>query len=198
MSTEAWLLHKIPSGDTSLTLHLFSREYGRFSCVYRGGRLPKKQAIVQPLIPLWLTIHSSRGWHYVRHVEAIANSVSLNKDALFSALYMNELIQYLLPINEPYPELYERYQYTLQGLSLVTERLALEALLRQFEWLLLRCCGYALTAPPGVIIPPAHMQAIIQGEFVCVEVLKSAKRIMRQTINTVLEGKALQSRLFFR
>lgn len=222
MSTEAWLLHKTPSGDTSTRLHLFTREKGLVSCLYKGGRTPKKQAILQAFIPLWLSLDTNKDWYYVRNLETVSVALDLKGIALFAALYINELVYYALKPLDPYPELYDAYHYTLRALASVTERLAMEALLRKFEWALLCECGYMLSfddcesgravcgnqryrfvvgkgftaAADG--LSGAHILAISQGQFIDVAVLKTAKLIMRQAINHFLGGRELQSRRLFK
>ena len=217
MSTEAWFLHKYPSGDTSAQLSLFTREKGIVTCLYKGARTAKKQGLLQPFIPLWLSLDSKKDWHFVRHLESLASPLTFKHHALFAALYVNELIYLALKPLDPHPELYDAYQYTLQGLTTVSERLPIEALLRQFEWVLLAECGYRLglidaistnahyyqfiagkgfiSANNGWVARDVH--AIIQGEFNDVHVLKVAKLIMRQAIHQLLGGRELKSRSLF-
>jgi DNA repair protein RecO (recombination protein O) len=58
----------------------------------------------------------------------------LHGDALFSGLYLNELLMRLLPAEAPHPALFEHYTLTLQALAAGRP---LEPLLRSFEWRLL-------------------------------------------------------------
>jgi DNA repair protein RecO (recombination protein O) len=222
MTTEAWFLHKYPSGDTSAQLSLFTREKGIVTCLYKGARTAKKQSLLQPFIPLWLSLDSKKDWHFVRHLETLSTPLIFKNQTLFAALYVNELIHYALKPLDPHPELYEAYQYTLQGLTAVSERLAIESLLRQFEWMLLRECGYRLAIIDDALSSKANscnpyyryivgkgfiaastgfaredILAITQGQFNEVRILKVAKLIMRQAIHHLLGGRELKSRSLF-
>jgi len=218
MSTEAWLLHKVPSGETSVRLSLFTCDKGIVPCLYKGGRTPKKQAILQPFTPLCLFLNNNKDWYYARNLETTSAPLHMKGLSLFAALYINELVYYALKPLDPHPELYESYQYTLQGLASITEQLAIESLLRKFEWVLLRECGYMLSfmddresaaeyyqfvigkgftvAEEGLL--GDHIFAITQGQFIDVQVLKTAKLVMRQAITHLLGGRELKSRALFR
>ena len=215
MSAEAWLLHKSPSGDTSARLSLFTRDQGVVTCLYRGGRTVKKQAILQPFIPLWLSLDSKRDWHYVRSLETVTAPLPLKNSSLFCALYVNELLYYALKAFDPHPELYDVYEYTLKGLTVITEQVAMESLLRKFEWMLLGSCGYMLSfandtaeryrlvSGKGFVVdhkgvPGEDVIAITQGQFEDVRVLKSAKIIMRQAVDDLLGGRELKTRALFK
>lgn len=214
MNAEAWLLHKSPSGDTSARLSLFTRDQGIVTCLYRGGRTAKKQAILQPFIPLWLFLDSKRDWHYVRSLETVSAPLPLKNNSLFCALYVNELLYYALKAFDPHPELYDVYEYTLKGLAHITEQVAMESLLRKFEWMLLGSCGYMLSfaenaaaryrfvAGKGFVVdrngvPGEDVLAITRGQFEDVRVLKSAKLIMRQAVDDLLGGRELKTRALF-
>jgi DNA repair protein RecO (recombination protein O) len=215
---EAWLLSKIPSGDTSLRLHLFTRQKGVITCFYKGGRTPKKQAVLQSFVPLWLSLDTQKESHFARTVEAGAIPLSLTGHSLFSALYVNELVFYALKPFDSHPEVYDAYQYVLHGLTIAIERVAIESLLRRFEWVLLKTCGYRLAFAEGVLVSPDAFyhfdvgqgfvmakdgipadtaSAIVEGNFQNVLVLKSAKHIMRQAIDCLLVGRELKSRRLF-
>lgn len=221
MNTEAWLLHKTPSGDTSTQLSLFTPDEGMVTCLYKGGRTPGKQAVLQPFAPLWVSLDRTSHRIYVRRVESLSLPLAFQGDALFSALYVNELIYYTQRPFDPCPQLYEVYDDTLRGLAQGSERLAIETLLRQFEWALLGLCGYALTfedegqseslicsrhyhllpgrgfvaASDG--FPGQALLAISAGHFAEPEVLGVAKSVMRLAVNQLLGGRELKSRSLF-
>lgn len=198
MISEAWLIHKQPQGESSLRLIFFTREQGIFWCQYKGGRAFKKQIALQPFIPLWLHYREAYAYHYITSVEPITSAINLNRKALFSALYINELLYYSIKPEDPYPDLYAKYVQTINALTQDPQTTALERLLREFEWLLLKECGYQLHATPEMqaVIPPLSLTPIIQGHFID-EVLQPAKWVMRQAIDDLLEGKPLKSRQLF-
>lgn len=215
-SLEAWILHKTPSGDSSLRLTCFTRENGLINCLCKGGRTPKKQAILQPFQSLWLDLNSRKDWHFVRHVETLNSAFQLQGSSLFAGLYANEILYYALKPLDSVPELFEAYQQLIQGLSTMNERLGIEVLLRRFEWVLLKICGYSLSFSK-TINPQNYYQFIAgegfreaefgikgvdlidlaEGRLETLSVLKSAKLIMRQAIDHLLGGKVLKSRLLY-
>ncbi|STX29337.1 DNA repair protein RecO [Legionella beliardensis] len=224
-SLNAWLLHKQPLGDTSLKAIFYTREQGIIPCVYKGGRLPKKQTLLQPFIPLWLSVRHQKNsqWCYVSQIENTGPSLILNGDSLFAGLYINELIYYLLADSEPSTLFYDSYELTLKALAQTQARLELEAILRYFEYRLLQLCGYAFsytheaysyqlidlkkhyTFIAGHGFVPAHqgllgsdILALGQGQLNTPHLLKLAKHIMRQAINHALDGRALISRNLFK
>lgn len=223
-TVEAWVLHKRPSGDTSAQVTFFTREKGLLKCLAKGGRTPKRQALLQAFQPLWLAFDVRKDWYYSRHIEATATTtIPLVGHALFAGLYVNELLYYALNPLDPYPELYDAYLETLTGLTVSKERLEIEVLLRRFEWELLLSCGYSMSFTEA-----ANGEGAIQGHysyrFVATEgfvlsekgqlsgrdllllaeskldtpsLLKTAKFIMRQAIDHLLGGRLLKSRALY-
>ena len=219
---DAWLLHKSPSGDTSARISLLTQEKGVLNCLYKGGRTPKKQALLQPFIPLWLAVDSKKEYHFVRQIEMQRDILVLQGNSLFAGLYVNELVFYALKPMEPCPELFAIYQQTIQGLASLHDKLATEILLRRFEWALLLTCGYGISftheahsvmpinaqqfyqfvpeegfVPAGTGIRGEHILALAQGQFNEVSILKAAKWIMRQAIDHLLGGRELKSRKLY-
>ncbi len=84
-----------------------------------------------------------------------APPLRLREISLYSALYLNELLYYLLERQTAYPELFDYYR---QALQLLTEAGSPEPVLRQFELLLLEALGYGidftLDALSGLPIEP--------------------------------------------
>ncbi|MDI9818549.1 MULTISPECIES: DNA repair protein RecO [unclassified Legionella] len=220
---EAWVLHKRPSGDSSLYITFFTRERGILHCLCKGGRTPKKQAILQAFTPLWLSVENRKGRHYMQQVENNALPLELKGNRLFAALYINELLYYLLSPLESQIELFDVYLETLHGLAAAMDNLTIEILLRRFEWALLLACGqqvsftreansthlinsnlnYQFVANEGFIpanegyIAGKEILALAQGCFNEVRTLKVAKFIMRQAIDHLLGGRELKSRALF-
>lgn len=221
MNSEAWFLHKTLSGNSSAKVTFFTRDKGIMTCLFKGASKSKKQGLLQPFIPLWLVIDSKKQWHYLKSLESLNAALVFKGEALFSALYVNELIYYALEPLGVYPALYERYEYTLKGLTIASDRLATESLLRGFEWTLLNSCGllcsftkdiygHAIEASHRYQLQSGHgfikaekgllgedILTIGLGEFTEIRVLKSAKIIMRQAINHALNGRELSSRQLF-
>lgn len=219
---EAWVVHKQWSGDTSARVTFFTRDSGLVHCLCRGGRTPKKQALLQAFTPLWLTVDERYERLYMKTLESISPSLPLEGHALFSALYVNEILYYILKPQAPDPALFDAYLYTLNGLTLAKDRLVLEVLLRRFEWALLNSCGYSFSltyearseepiqmdkhyqfiAGEGFVlsargIPGAHIFSLAQDNLAEPGCLHSAKMIMRKAVDHLLGGREIKARALY-
>ncbi len=168
ISVDGWIIHKQWSGDTSARVTFFTREHGLIIALFKGGRVPKKQAILQAFTPIWVYLRERLGWYYVQKVEPLSCSPSLARPQLFAGLYINELLYHLLKPLDAHPELYDAYETTVCSIGLLdnAERLnlnyqqtfshgGLEVLLRRFEWTLLSTIGhgYSLTHDARTRLP---------------------------------------------
>lgn len=221
-SLSAWCIHKQWSGNTSARVSFFTSELGLVQALYKGGRTPKKQALLQPFTPLWIHLQERHHHYYVQTVEPNAPSLPLVGTALFSALYLNELVHHTLKPLAAEPELFQAYAYVLQHLSLTREQLSIETLLRRFEWSLLHAAGhhfslthdaqtgllvnkekhYHFIAGKGVVLAAEgilgeHLLALAADDLSTSDYLKSAKIIMRQAIDYLLGGKEIKSRSLY-
>ncbi|WED43860.1 DNA repair protein RecO [Legionella cardiaca] len=220
-SFEAWVIHKRLSGDTSVHVTFFTREKGIVNCLCKGGRTPKKQALLQAFTPLWLAVEMRKEWYYARQFESNSLSLDIKSSALFAGLYINELLYYTLRPLDPHTELFDVYVETLQQLTITTDNLAIEVLLRRFEWHLLMACGQAISfteahsgndiasdgyyqfianegfLPTNTGLSGKDILALAEGHLNDVHVLKIAKFIMRQAIDHLLGGKPLKSRALY-
>lgn len=219
---QAWLIHKTPTGDTSLRLRFFTHERGMIDCHYRGGRAAKKNAALQAFTPLWLLLNERHQWLYVKSLENSGLPLTLTGPSLFAALYVNELIFHTVTPQEHDELLFTAYQNTLRALETHQHQSAIEISLRRFEQSLLSACGYSLTlttesnvsepikstafyqyrAGQGFKesetgIPGLHLLAIANDNLDDPQVLKTAKRIMRHAIDHLLGGRQLKSRSLY-
>jgi DNA repair protein RecO (recombination protein O) len=221
-SLHAWLIHKQWSGDTSARAYFFTAELGLVHCLYKGGRTPKKQALLQPFIPLWVHFAERYEHYYAQSLENHAATLPLKGTSLFSALYLNELIYYALKPLAPETELFQAYEFALHHLTQAEHQMTIEVLLRRFEWSLLRACGhsfslmheahtgqlvnpnsyYQFVAGLGMVlaqkgIPGEHILALAADDLTQIDYLKSAKIIMRQAINHLLGGREIKARSLY-
>jgi DNA repair protein RecO (recombination protein O) len=219
---EAWVLHKQWSGDTSARVSFFTRELGLIHCLCKGGRTPKKQALLQAFTPLWLTVEERYERFFAKTIESISPTLPLEGHSLFSALYVNEILYYALSPHYADAALFGAYLFTLNGLVSTKDRGGLEALLRRFEWTLLHTCGssfsltheagtgesiaedlcYHFIAGEGFVvanqgIPGAHILALAEDNLDEADCLKSAKIIMRKAINHLLGGREIKARALY-
>ncbi len=138
-----WLLHSRPYRDTSMLLDFYTEESGRVSAIARGIRNPKakNKALLQPFIPLNISISGRSELQNLQQVEARSSALFLKGEYLFSALYVNELMVRLVAGHERDKELFIAYSSVLIALS---EGAEIEPLLRSFELRLLENLGYGL------------------------------------------------------
>ncbi len=221
-AVSAWFLHKRPSGDTSLRVSFFTREYGIIEALYKGGRTPKKQAILQPFMPLWLVFDVRNNWYYVQKLECEFQAFVLPGLALFAGLYVNEILYSMIKPQDACSRLFSAYVKTIESLATATCRLTVEPILRRFERQLLNTAGYALSliheAESGELIAAertyqfmagvglisakngflgAHILAIAAGNFDDVNTLRTAKMIHRVAIAHAMDGKVIQTRALY-
>ena len=156
-------------------------------------------------------------------MESAGISTWLNGEALFSGLYLNELLIRLLPAEDPLPSVFDHYAATLLALA---EGRPLEPLLRSFEWRLLDDLGYGFSlttdihdqpiAPDGLyrlqvdaglervyLLQPGlfngnELLAMAEADWSAPGALSAAKRLMRQALAVHLGGRPLVSRELFR
>jgi DNA repair protein RecO (recombination protein O) len=223
MITDAWVIHKYWSGDTSARVIFFTREHGLVNCLYKGGRTPKKQALLQSFTPLWLAVDVRGTAHFVRQLEVAAPPIQFAGQNLFAGLYINELLHHSLKLNDSHAALHAAYSHTLHALELAMDRFTIEALLRRFEWTLLTSCGYHMSlthdahtthpihpdryysfvAGEGFILADegirgVHILALSEDKLDDLDVLGVAKRIMRRAIDHALGGKEIKARALYR
>jgi DNA repair protein RecO (recombination protein O) len=220
-SQPAYVLHSRSYKESSSLVDLLTPQ-GRTRAVLRSAR-GKAGSLVRPFIPLELELRGRSELKTVARLEAAGVPNLLQGDALFSGLYLNELLIRLLPADDAHPELFAHYAATL---PLLAAGQPLEPLLRAFEWRLLEQLGYGfslthdlhgaavheqqlyrLVADAG-LEPVAQLQpGVFQGgdllamadtQWSTPGVLAAAKRLMRQALAPHLGSKPLVSRELFR
>lgn len=133
-----WLLHRFSQGDSNLVAQFFTLEVGRIDLLARGGR---KNPLLQPFQPLWLTSGGRGKLPGLRRLEATAAAQPLAGKALWCGFYINELLTRLLALNQPSVALFACYGETLAALGRDEDP---RPALRHFEQRLLADCGYGL------------------------------------------------------
>jgi len=142
--TPAFILHRKPYSDSSLLIDLFSLQYGKITCIAKGVKSGKKQkaSILQPFIPLMVSIIGKGEVKTLSVSEAAGNTIKLERNALYSAYYINELLLKFLHKNEAHETVFAAYGELL--ISLEKNDHGAEKLLRYFEINLLAELGYGL------------------------------------------------------
>ena len=138
-----FVLHRRSYRETSYLTDLFTLELGKVSAVARGVRGNKgdKKSLLQSFQPLLLTVSGKHELRNLNQLESAGPMLQLVGHQLFSAMYLNELLNRLLPKEVPHPELFLSYQQSLNWLASDGD---IEPCLRQFELLLLDDMGYGV------------------------------------------------------
>ena len=228
---EGFLLHARPFRDTSLIGEFFLRRHGRVSILYKHlkkeGKAGAKARLLQPFAPLAVTFDGQNELKAGRMLEPAGAAFFLTGKALFSGLYLNELLVRLLQREESAEALFEHYRLALLRLQDSVD----EITLRRFEQQLLQEMGYGLVldsdvsgellapdtwylyeADTGFIPLPqqpadpacarlsfrgAHLLEIRQEQYEDTAVRSDAKRLSRLALAPHLGDKPLKSRELF-
>jgi DNA repair protein RecO (recombination protein O) len=140
----AYILHKRPFRDTSQIIDVFTREHGRISLMSRGSRGAKSKSggLLQIFRPLLIGWQGRGEMPFLNSVEmADIKAPLLSGKSQMSAMYLNELLVYLLHRNDVHTEIFDRYHACLYALK---ETDNVETVLRLFEKELLQLLGFGL------------------------------------------------------
>lgn len=217
----AYLLHSRPFKDNQVIAEFLTQDLGKVAAVTYVNASSKhsKKAILQPFIPLVITLRGKGNLKSASAIEAVGKSFTLAGMHLFSALYVNELQCKLLTESMPSPNLYDFYQQTISELALQHD---IEPILRAFEWQLLQELGYAIDFSPlaqitseycqflpdigfiayhegnqGAALKRMHLLAIANEKVLDKSAMQTFKLLMRQVIHYLLDGRPLNSRKLF-
>ncbi len=128
----AYVLHSRAYKETSALVDFFTPQ-GRMRAVLRRAR-GKGGSLVRPFVPLELELRGRGELKNVGRMDSAGIAAWLHGDALFSGLYLNELLMRLLPAEAPFPALFEHYTLTLQALQPGLFRGSELAALAEADW----------------------------------------------------------------
>lgn len=216
----AFVLHSRPYRETSALVDLFTPG-GRLRAVLRGAR-GKAGTLARPFVPLDIELRGRGELKTLARLEPAGLAYWLDGDALFSGLYLNELLMRLLVPDDAQPVLFDHYTVTLAALAM---RRPIEPLLRAFEWRLLGELGYGFPLDVDIdgqpiqadriyrLQPDAGLQAagrfepglfggdallaMAEADWSQSGALAAAKRLMRQALAPHLGSRPLVSRELF-
>lgn len=141
-STYAYVLHSRPFKESHLIVDVYTLAHGRMSVMARNAKTHHPRSrIWQAFILLELSWRGAGDLPSVTEAEALDYSVQLTGTPLFCGVYLNELLQKLLPKSEACPALWHMYQQSLKQLSVPH---LLEPCLRRFELNLLQELGLGI------------------------------------------------------
>lgn len=116
----AYLLHKRAYRETSSILEVLTKDYGRVSLMARGCRGARSKIAGNLLLftPLVISWQGKGSLPYLKSVErADLKAPALKNKALLSAMYINELLMYLLHKNDVHEAVFEHYHHCLYCLE---------------------------------------------------------------------------------
>lgn len=221
MTTQtAFVLHSRPYRESSALVDFFTPG-GRLRAVLRGAR-GKAGTLARPFVPLEVEFRGRSELKSVGRLESVGLAYWLDGNALFSGMYLNELLIRLLPAEDAHPIMFDHYAATLPALA---AKRPLEPILRAFEWRLLTELGYGFSLNTDIagrpitdgglyqLVPDAGLEpvgqfqpglfngaellAMAEADWSAPGALAAAKRLMRQALAPHLGGRPLVSRELF-
>lgn len=222
-----YVIHRRPWRETSLVLDLFSLNHGRISAVARGANSSKSalKAQLQPFQPLLLGWVGRGDLKTLTQVDVRDGPALRRTVSLYSGLYLNELVQRVLPPADPHPTLFAAY---IETLDLLAQTADVEPVLRRFEQAFAAALGfdfawdwamdtgqavnaaesYCYDPEQGIVsavstgvrlrnLPGDTLLALAGGDFEGAENRRVAKRVMRVLTDYLLQGRPLNSRSLF-
>lgn len=223
----AYVIHRRPWRETSLMVDLFTLNHGRMSVIARGASGSKSplKAQLQPFQPLLLGWVGRGDLKTLTDVDVRDGPALQRTVALYSGLYLNELMQKVLPQADPHPTLFAAYIGALEQLAQTTD---VEPVLRTFEQAFATALGYDFswdlamdTGEPvhagqlycydpeqGIVadasggvrlqnLPGETLLVLASGDYESAASRRIAKRVMRVLTDYLLQGRPLNSRSLF-
>lgn len=140
----AYVIHRRPWRDTALLVDLFTLNHGRMSLVARGANSASSplKAQLQPFQPLLVDWTGKSDLKTLVQLEVRSAPLLTKTRALYSGLYLNELLQRILPAADPHQTLFAGYIESLQALTALTSDEDVEPVLRRFEIGFAAALGY--------------------------------------------------------
>ena len=101
----AYVLHRRPWRETSLMVDLFALNHGRMTVIARGANSAKSplKAQLQPFQPLVVDWAGRGDLKTLTQVDVRTGPTITRTVSLYSGLYLNELLQRVLPAADPHP-----------------------------------------------------------------------------------------------
>lgn len=142
----AYVLHARPYRETSMLVDFITPEFGHISTVVKGARSHKtrRQSLLQPFGRLLISWQGKKELKTLLTVEDQYARLMLHGDALFSGMYINELLIHMLKTQDHCELLFDSYESLVQTLATEAD---IEPPLRCFEMLLLEELGYGIPFP---------------------------------------------------
>ena len=175
---DAFLLQATAWSETSVIATLLTRDHGLIAGIAKGAKRP--YSVMRPILSHFQPLQIS--WSGQSEVKTItraelAGLTILAPRYMMSAWYMNELLLRCLAKEDPHPYLYDEYHLALR---LLTQGMDERAVLRRFEWFLLKEIGYGFDQE----IP----------DFNDLSQETALRKMLRERLDSLLEQRELSTR----
>ncbi|QRO12850.1 recombination protein O N-terminal domain-containing protein [Moraxella osloensis] len=164
-----YILHQKPYGESRSLVYLFSEEWG----VVHG--IGKKNL---PLfVPIQFFGNGKNSLKTFSQSQILQNHITLTGQSLYAGMYLNEILQKLLPVEEPFAEIWQAYQQCVANMATLFvdpvqspyDMTRLKWYLRRFENVLFEQLGYgfdfAKDALGDLIVPSQRYLYQLQQGF---------------------------------
>jgi DNA repair protein RecO (recombination protein O) len=146
-TTDAIVLRRYPFRETSLTLTCLTRDFGKIKGLIKGIRgttRPKYRSPMEPLTLNRIVFYDTRTsqLHLISQCELLNPLSGLQRELelMRTAAFFVDLLDHLLPLDEPQPGIYQLTKDALERLALGTQDLS--ALQDYFVMRLLKLAGF--------------------------------------------------------
>lgn len=135
-----FLLSSKPWRENSLWIEVFSQDYGRVALLARSARArgSELRGVLLPFMPFSASWFGKEELKTLHRAEWLGGWRSAQGQALFSALYVNELIYKLTAREDPQPPIFSALENVMHAICHSSQHLAA---LRHFEWQLFHHLG---------------------------------------------------------
>ncbi len=172
-----FMLSSQPWRENSLRIEAFSRDYGKIAFLARSARSrgSELRGVLVPFVPLFASWFGQEELKTLHRAEWQGGWAQPRGRALFSALYVNELVQNLLPYEDAHIDVYQALYQVLHDIGTRHDDCADS--LRRFEWQLLTALGFAPDTQQDNVGNPilSDVHYLIQAEHAAIAIMPNAK-----------------------
>ena len=215
----AYVIQARPWRETSLLYKVIAYHHGRISLIHRGARNSRRDRPLSTLTPVRVSWGGRGSLYTLRHAEVAGPMAVRDPQRQVYALYVNEIISYLLPDDRYSDEIYPLYHEALANLDGAPDP---EFVLRGVEMDLLQLAGHPLQldhTEQGKVEPGRHYRyhpgagpmeltegdttdgisgqtlLALQGrEEMDERTRREARRLMRQVLDYYIAPRVIRSR----
>ncbi len=137
----AYVIQARPWRETSLLYKVVAQDHGRVSLIHRGARNNRRDRPLPTLTPVRVSWGGRGSLYTLRHAEVAGPMTVKDPKRQVYALYVNEIVSYLLPDDRYSDEIYPLYHEALAHLDMAADP---EFVLRGIEMDLLHLAGHPL------------------------------------------------------